>query len=120
MKYYYIPSNNCLPKYGMMYRCDHILYNSCTLYLAYNKGLAVIQQRYDPNTKHTWWTDIDKIYVDDIYLNNKFNNFFELYAKEPNEKGIYPTVTLRQVMWKLRMKPIKREKWETYFDKIPL
>lgn len=29
----------------------------------------------------------------------------------------YPTVTIRQIMWALKMKPIKRERWETVFDR---
>jgi len=28
-----------------------------------------------------------------------------------------PTVTVRQIMWALKMKPIKKEKWETCFDR---
>ena len=30
---------------------------------------------------------------------------------------IYPTVTVRQLMWALKMKPIRRERWETCFDR---
>jgi hypothetical protein len=31
--------------------------------------------------------------------------------------GLYPTVTVRQIMWSLKMKPIPKEKWETVFDR---
>ena len=31
--------------------------------------------------------------------------------------GLYPTVTIRQIMWQLRMKPLPRKRWETYFDR---
>ena len=31
--------------------------------------------------------------------------------------GLYPTVTVRQIMWALKMKPIPRERWETCFDR---
>lgn len=31
--------------------------------------------------------------------------------------GLYPTVTVRQIMWALKMKPIPRERWETVFDR---
>ena len=31
--------------------------------------------------------------------------------------GLDPTVTIRQIMWALKMKPIKRERWETVFDR---
>ena len=59
--------------YGEIYICDHPVYSRCTLYQIDKKGLAVIQQRYDSETKKTWWY--------------------------------------------LKMKPIKREQLETYFDR---
>ncbi len=31
--------------------------------------------------------------------------------------GVYPTVTIRQIMWALKMKPLARERWETVFDR---
>ena len=33
-----------------------------------------------------------------------------------NEKS-KTTVTVRQIMWALRMKPLKKERWETVFDR---
>ena len=45
--------------YGNTYICDHLVYDRCTLYQIDNKGLAVIQQRYDQETKTTWWSEID-------------------------------------------------------------
>ena len=41
-----------------------------------------------------------------IYLNRK-----------KNQNGFYPTVTVRQLMWAIRMKPMKKERWETVFDR---
>lgn len=41
-----------------------------------------------------------------------FMSFFEENAAEPDENGLYPTVTARKIMWKLRMKPLKKEYWE--------
>lgn len=35
--------------YGETYICNHEVYNKCTLYKIDNKGLAIIQQCYDPN-----------------------------------------------------------------------
>lgn len=29
----------------------------------------------------------------------------------------YGTVTVRQIMWALKMKPIQKERWETVFDR---
>lgn len=31
--------------------------------------------------------------------------------------GLYPTVTVRQMMWALKMKPMPKERWETVFDR---
>ncbi len=103
-------------RYGKKYKCNHPVYTYCTLYMIDSKGLAVIQQRYDRNTKTTWWTDIDDWLVDLLYLNENFKDYFDKYAGERSENDLYPTVTLRQIMWALKMKPLKRERWETAFD----
>lgn len=102
--------------YGHVYTCDHPVYNECTIYLVKEKGLAVIQQRYDKKTKNTWWSKIDDFLVDDIYLHPKFKEFFDERAGFPNN-GLYPTVSIRQLMWALKIKPLPREPWETYFDR---
>ena len=104
---------------GQTYKCDHPVYNVCTLYLIGTKGLAVIQQRYSPKTKHTWWGEIDESLRDDLYFHPKFLPYFNKKGGKPIN-GLYPTVTVRQVMWALRMKPLKREPWETVFDKSPI
>lgn len=105
-----------LSKYGVTYKCNHPLYNKCTLYLMDNQGLAVIQQRFHKKTKSTYWTEIDPWLTDKIYLNLNFINYFNDHSGIC-QNGIYPTVTVRQLMWALKMKPLKREKWETYFDR---
>lgn len=104
-------------QFGILYTCDHPVYDSCTLYRVRDCGLAVIQQRCLQSCKCTSWGPIDTDLVDMIYLHPKFLPFFKKYAKPKNEKGLYPTVTVRQIMWGLRMKPLKREPWETYFDR---
>lgn len=116
MRYHYEKPREYSSLYGTKYECDHPIYNSCTLYLIGNKGLAVIQQRYNSVTKHTWWTEIDPWITDQLYLHPGFKVFFDRYASEEID-GLYPTVTIRQIMWGLKMKPIPRERWETYFDK---
>lgn len=102
--------------YGRTHICDHPVYNRCTVYEIDGKGLAVIQQKFDPSDKSTKWTDIDPWFTDVLYLHPKFKEFFD---KRAGEKigDIYPTVTLRQIMWALKMKPLKRERWETVFDR---
>lgn len=102
--------------YGTTYICDHPVYSRCTLFKENERGLAIIQQRYDKNTKTTWWGDIDPWLADDLYLHPKFKNFFNERAGIC-EEGLYPTVTIRQIMWAFKMKPIPRQRWETCFDR---
>ena len=115
MRYHYEPPYISLSMYGEIYICDHPVDNTCTLFKIGDLGLAVIQQRYDPETKMTWWGHIDSRLTDDIYLNLGFKNYFDRTAGLPIN-DIYPTVTVRQIMWALRMKPLKKERWETVFD----
>lgn len=79
----------------------------------------MIQQRYDPVSKRTWWNEIDEWLIDDIYEHARFEDFFYLHAK-PSADGIFPTFTVRQVMWALRMKPLIKQRWETVFDRKPI
>lgn len=116
MRYHYEKPAMYLSKYGSTYICDHPVYDRCTLFMVNNKGLSVIQQRYNPNNKITWWDEIDPWLTDDLYLHPGFKDFFDARSGEATD-GIYPTVTVRQIMWALKMKPLKKEKWETCFDR---
>lgn len=116
MRYHYEKPTIYLSMYGITYNCNHPVYDKCTLFLTKNKGLAIIQQRYDQETKNTWWGEIDPWLTDDLYLHPKFKEFFENRSGEGKD-GLYPTVTIRQIMWALKMKPIPRERWETCFDR---
>jgi len=116
MRYHYKKPNTYSSLYGKHHFCKHPIYDSCTLYLIKDRGLAVIQQRFDPNTKSTWWSELDPWLIDDIYLNPGFKGFFDKRSG-PCTDGIYPTVTVRQLMWALKLKPIKKERWETVFDR---
>ena len=102
--------------YGITYECDHPVYYSCTLFKIGEMGLAVIQQRYDQDTKSTWWGEIDDWLTDSIYLHPKFKEYFDNRAGDCT-LGLYPTVTVRQIMWALKMKPLPRQRWETCFDR---
>lgn len=42
------------------------------------------------------------------------------HARKKDSHGYFPTVTVRQLMWALRMKPLKKERWETSFDHVPI
>lgn len=116
MRYHYEKPGISTSMYGEIYECDHPVYNKCTLFKIGKFGLAIIQQRYDPKTKRTWWTEIDPWLNDDLYLHPKFMEFFKERAGKCVD-GLYPTATIRQIMWALKIKPIPRERWETCFDK---
>lgn len=116
MRYHYEKPPVFRSMYGETYCCGHPVYTRCTLYKIDGKGLAIIQQRYHAKTKRTWWSEIDPWLTDSLYLHPKFKEFFDERAGECLD-GIYPTVTIRQIMWALKMKPIPREQWETCFDR---
>lgn len=116
MRYHYEKPEIYLSMYGKIYICEHPVYTSCTLFEIGDKGLAVIQQRFDVETKSTWWSEVDAWLTDSLYLHPKFKDYFYERAGECTN-GLYPTVSVRQIMWALKMKPIKRERWETCFDR---
>lgn len=116
MRYHYTKPTIYLSKYGTTYECDHLIYDRCTLFEVNGKGLAVIQQRFDPSSKETWWSEIDPWLTDEIYLHPKFEEVFNARSKECKQ-GLYPTITVRQLMWRLKMKPLPKAKWETCFDR---
>lgn len=116
MRYHYEKPDFYAGMYGKDYICDHPVYSVCTLFQIGDKGLAVIQQRFDPATKSISWGSVDPWLADALYLQPGFKEFFDMRSGVC-EKGLYPTVTVRQLMWALRMKPLKRERWETVFDR---
>lgn len=116
MRYHYTKPDLYSAMYGDIYICEHPVYDSCTLFKIGNRGLAVIQQRFDISTKHTWWSEIDPWMTDALYMHPKFKEYFDERASEALD-GIYPTVTIRQIMWAFKMKPLPRQRWETCFDR---
>ena len=116
MRYHYDKPSIYLSMYGTTYICEHPVYSRCTLYEVDGRGLALIQQRYDTSSKCTWWGELDPWLTDDIYLHPGFKNYFDKRAGKCTD-GLYPTVTVRQIMWALKMKPLHRERWETVFDR---
>lgn len=116
MRYHYEKPAMYISMYGTTYSCGHPVYDRCTLFEIGGNGLAIIQQRYDKRTKRTWWTEIDPWLTDMLYLHPKFKSFFD-NRSGPCTDGLYPTVTIRQIMWALKLKPIPRQRWETCFDR---
>ena len=117
MRYHYQKPPLAVSIYGKTYRCNHPVYDRCTLYEMEEKGLAVIQQRFDPRHKTTRWGELAPWLTDAIYTAPGFKAYFEARAAAPNGEGLYPTVTVRQAMWALRMKPLPKARWETVFDR---
>ena len=116
MRYHHEKPSIYLSMYGRLYVCNHPVYDSCTLFEINDMGLAVIQQRYDADTKSTWWSEVDPWLTDELYLNPNFKEYFDNRAGKCTD-GLYPTVTIRQIMWALKMKPIPKQRWETVFDR---
>lgn len=116
MRYHYEKPATYSVVFGSTHKCHHPVYSTCTLFTIGGKGLAVIQQRYNEDNKTTWWSEIDPWLTNNLYLHPKFKQFFDERAGEGMD-GLYPTVTIRQIMWALKMKPLKRERWETVFDR---
>ena len=116
MRYHYEKPKQYSSAFGISYNCSHPVYDKCTLFKIGRKGLAVIQQRHDPATKKSWWDEIDPWLISELYLHMKFKKFFDERAGEPVD-DIYPTVSIRQIMWALKIKPLPKERWETSFDR---
>lgn len=49
----------------------------------------------------------------DILSNENFKTVFNKIAKVKIPGGEYPVIQLRKLMWELRMKPLKKEFWES-------
>lgn len=91
MRYHYERPQIYRSAYGSTYECNHPVYDRCTLFKIDTKGLSVIQQRYNSDTKHTYWTEIDPWLTDMLYLNQKFKQYFDK-------------------MWALKIKPIPKKR----------
>lgn len=114
MRYYEKPTL-WIGAYSNTYECDHPLYSKCTLFEIGDKGLAVIQQRFDKSNKTTWWGPVDPWLADDIYKAPRFREYFDAVANCKDDNELYFTVPVRRVMRALGMKPLPKEYWETRF-----
>ena len=112
MKYYYEP-----PYYWEVTKANnanfnHPLYNKATLYLDDKIGIAVVQHRFNEKTKMMWWGPIDPWLIDEVTIQEGWDDWFHKNAQEPDKDGLYPTFTIREVMWAMRMKPLMRNAGE--------
>ena len=100
---------------GMTYYCDHPLYDDCTLFLLPNgKGLAVIEQYFNPDLKYTRWGRVEEKLSIDISNADGFDEYLNENAELPSG-DLYPTVEVRKVMWALKMPRLRKHAWETRF-----
>ncbi len=97
--------------FGKPIHLEHPIYRGGTLYFEKGKGLIITQQHFDAKTKNCFWDYVDYWIANDIYTSSKFYDFFDANATVTN----FPVFELRKVMWELRMKPLKKEAWETFF-----
>lgn len=118
MRYYTECPSNPSKNRRYVYRCDHSLYSECTLFKLDDRGLEIIQKRYNASLKIFWYGPIDTWLADEIFTNVNFQEYFDKHAKNCKD-GLYPTVTVRRIMWALKMKPLKKTWWESH-DKQPL
>lgn len=112
MKYYYEKPSEYSGA-GEVYICDHVLFNRCTLFRKGSRGLIVIQEHYNNKTKARWWGTVEPWLSEDIYMSEYFDDYFEENAGEKDENGYFPIVKLRKIMWAMRLKPLKKEPWES-------
>ena len=85
MRYHYEKPKSYISMYGITYYCDHPVYNKCTLFKEGNYGLEIIQQHYDNETKHAWWSEIDPLLTDLIYLHPKFIEYFKDHSRSATD-----------------------------------
>lgn len=93
-------------------RTNHPLYNSCNVYeVGDGLGIAVVQQRFNPKLKVFWYSAPDSWIMDEIIKHPRFNEYVFSHADKA-AISYYPTVTVRQLMYALKMKPLPKQRWE--------
>lgn len=112
MKYFYKRPDISVPVYGKPIKTEDPFIRCATLYLEHEKGILVIQKRFDDKSKSVYWGSVDADIANDIYLSPKFQDFFKNNATT----STYPVFKLRTLMWNLRMKPMEKEPWESFFS----
>lgn len=76
------------------------------------EGLAIVQKRFNRKLKVFFYNAPDAWVMDEILHSSGFVDYVFKHAGACTD-GMFPTVTVRQVMYALKMKPLKKELWET-------
>ena len=111
MKYFYKKPDICVQVFGRIIDLDHPVYKSGTLYFEKGIGLIVVQKHFNPDTRECFWGAVDVWIANDIYTWKNFPEYFFSNASKED----FPIFELRKLMWALRMKPLPKEAWESYF-----
>ena len=109
MRYFYQKPEIGKPEHGRRIPLDHPAYKFGTLFTDGDRGLILVQMRFELN--YAYWDAIDFWLANDIYEHPKFPEWFSMNATESD----YPIFQVRSVMWTLRMKPLPKAEWERYF-----
>lgn len=115
MRYFYEEGPGDGQTHGSMFIANHPMFRRATLYFEDGIGLLVVQQYYNPITRKCWWDMVEQRLADDIFLHENFKEFFKKHAK-PIKNGRFPIVQVRKMMWEMRMKPMQKEAWESWFS----
>ena len=67
-----------------------------------------MQKHFDPVSRSMWWGSLDPWLACDIQKSENYKAFFERYAN-PEHSFV---ISVRKLMWELRMKPPPKEFWE--------
>ena len=118
MKYHYERPEFWMGLSYEVYHCNHPMYNTGTIFTDEErlKGLVIVQKRFNKNLKIFWWGPIDPWLSDDLVMCADWNDWFNEHAEEKNKDGLYPTYSIRKVMWAMRLKPLKKEEYEQWLD----
>ena len=109
MKYFYEKPDKWTRDGWKIVQSEHPLFNRATLLYSEDRGFLVVQQHFDPVGKSVWWGSIDPWLACDIRRADRFQDFFEDHA---DEKYSF-VISVRKLMWEMRMKPLPKEFWES-------
>lgn len=67
---------------------------------------------FDCQRKTFYYDKLPPYLANDIFEAKGFEEYFKAHSAAERD-GLYPTVTARSIMWALRMRPLKKEWWES-------